>query len=283
MIYLESMGLPPPCTFAPALAALSQTCKLCCVPDQCLNTAAKDAETLILGLSPFPAHIDLLDDHRQFEVREDHIIVYRGEVALALLCIHFHKGLPAHESGQISNRWQYRLQFLRVAGRHPVAQRNSQVKERITNRCHLPIQHRNSLCEIVRIEKHIVQLEVVMDQGRRRTLWHMRHKPAGERLHLRYVVCLGTIVAFDPALHLAFEETLGMTKFIESSGMPIDSMNLYQRFDHHLGDLFAKLSSCCHSWRKGGIQNHPFAPFHHVERRTQDSRIIAENIGEWCK
>src|SRR2546426_1565470 len=111
----------------------------------------------------------------------------------------------------------------------------------------------------------------------------MRHEPVGERFDVRNFVCFGAMVAFNPALHLTFEETWRMTEGVKPGCLPVDSVNLYQRVDHCVRYLLAEIRRRCHAWWEGGIHNDPFAAFHHVERRSQDGRIIAIDVGFWRK
>lgn len=48
-------------------------CKLCSILDNRAYTPAEDGKTLILGLSLLPTSVNLLDDHRQFEVSEGQV------------------------------------------------------------------------------------------------------------------------------------------------------------------------------------------------------------------
>ena len=122
-----------------------------------------------------------------------------------------------------------------------------------------------------------------MDQCRRGALWDVQQEPVGESLYLRYIVCFGAMVAFNPAFYLALEKAWRMAKWIKSGSLPVDGVNLYQRVDHRMGDLLAKVGSWCYSRRKRGIHNDPFAPFHHIERHPYDGGIIAEKVRFWRK
>src|SRR2546423_4962172 len=91
------------------------------------------------------------------------------------------------------------------------------------------------------------------------------------------------MVAFNPAFYLALEEAWRMAKSIKSGCLPVDGVNLYQRVDHRMRYLLAYFEGWCYSWRKRGIHNNPFAPFHHIKRCPYDGRIIAEEIRFWRK
>ena len=84
-------------------------CQLEGILNQIVNATAKVGETFILGLPTLPSHVDLLDDHRQFEVGKDHIKMQGGEVATTLLCVDLHKSLAANESWRGRDSWQNRL------------------------------------------------------------------------------------------------------------------------------------------------------------------------------
>src|SRR5258708_26807619 len=111
--------------------------------------APEDAETLILSLASFPADIDLLNDHCQFEISKDHVEIDGGEVAATHSRVEFHEGLPADEPWQHGYRGQDCFQFFRIIGGCPVALIHRKGEEGSTHRFLLPIHHRNSLPEIV--------------------------------------------------------------------------------------------------------------------------------------
>src|SRR5512135_506601 len=73
--------------------------------DQHLNSVAKCAKSLILGLPASPAHINLLDDDCKFEVGERHIKIHGGEVTRAFLRVDFHEGFSTDKTGQPRHGW----------------------------------------------------------------------------------------------------------------------------------------------------------------------------------
>ena len=75
--------------YAPGAFICSFECTFC----------AECAEALILGLSAFPAYINLLDDDCQFEIGECHVKVHGGEVTGTFLRIDFHEGLSTYKTG----------------------------------------------------------------------------------------------------------------------------------------------------------------------------------------
>src|SRR5437588_521253 len=75
--------------------------------NQAANTTAEERETLILSLPTLPADVNLLNDHRQFEIGKNHVEVQRREVATAFLCIDLHKPLATDEPWQDRDGWQH--------------------------------------------------------------------------------------------------------------------------------------------------------------------------------
>jgi hypothetical protein len=57
------------------------------VSDQMAHPLSEGGKPFILRLSPFPTGIDLLQDHRIFEIGEGHVKVQGREVTAALLGI----------------------------------------------------------------------------------------------------------------------------------------------------------------------------------------------------
>src|SRR5258708_39080763 len=106
--------------------------------------APEDAETLILGLASFPADIDLLNDHCQFEISKDHVEIDGGEVAATHSRVEFHEGLPADEPWQHGYRGQDCFQFFRIIGGWPVGLRHGQGGEGVTDGFLFPIHTRKS-------------------------------------------------------------------------------------------------------------------------------------------
>src|SRR5437588_3510807 len=104
-----------------------------------------------------------------------------------------------------------------------------------------------------------------MDEGRCRTFRKMLIQPASEWLDSGYFIGLGAEVAFDPALHLATEKAIRMSKFGKSRGMPIDGMYLYQCLNHRLRNSRAEIFAWGHCRRKGIVQHYAFAPFHYIK------------------
>src|SRR5258708_25002867 len=198
------------------LSRSGSLCKLSRVFNQSANTITERTEPFIPGLPSLPAQINLLNDYRQFEIGKDHVKIERRKVATALLSVDFHEIFAPNEARHRRHRWQDCPQFFGIICIHPVAQGSSKVKERVTDSCHLPIKYCRCSGEVIRIQQHIVQLEIVMNERCCRALRHMFCQPAGESLNLRYIVCLGSEVTLDPALNLAREETVGMPEFAES-------------------------------------------------------------------
>src|SRR6266849_590882 len=98
---------------------------------------------------------------------------------------------------------------------------------------------------------------------------------------MRNVVCFGAMVAFNPAFYLAFEKTGRIPKCIKPCCVPVDGMNLYERVDHCVGDVFAEIGCWCYAWRERFIYYEAFTAFHHIEWRSNDDRIVAVYVGFW--
>src|SRR6266581_8452523 len=123
-----------------------------------------------------------------------------------------------------------------------------------------------------------------MDQCRCRTRGYVLGQPAREWFHLGYVVRLGAGVALDPGLYLATKKALGIAEFAEPGRVPIDGVNLHQRFHYRVRKALAEFFVRYHPWWECVIQDDTLAPLHHVKRHPQNSQVVAKEIwprGQW--
>src|SRR3712207_9436829 len=77
------------------------------VQDQGAHPVVEVGEALVLGLAVLPAGVDLLQDHGELEVAEDHVPVHLGEIPTALLGVTLHELFPRHEAWRRGNRRHY--------------------------------------------------------------------------------------------------------------------------------------------------------------------------------
>src|SRR3712207_3054275 len=89
-----------PTALLPTSSELALFGEISCVQDQGPHPPVEVGEALVLCLALPPASVDLLQDHGQLEVAEDHVPVHLREVPPAPLRIAFHELAPRHETGR---------------------------------------------------------------------------------------------------------------------------------------------------------------------------------------
>src|SRR5918997_2944556 len=109
-----------PTVRAPLSIPIPTLCEAVGVQDQGAHPVVEVGEALVLGLAVLPAGVDLLQDHGELEVAEDHVPVHLGEVPPAHLRVPFYELPPRHEAWRRGDRRHYLFELLRVVRLGPV-------------------------------------------------------------------------------------------------------------------------------------------------------------------
>jgi len=100
----------------------------------------------------------------------------------------------------------------------PVTQSQTKIGQRIADRCHLPIKHSLDFVhgfDAIRRSnrKHdVIQLVIVMHEGRCGRNWPAIDEPSNHTIHLGHVISFSPVPTIGPALHLACKKSLGLAK-----------------------------------------------------------------------
>src|SRR5215208_2580659 len=165
------------------------------VQDQRSCPLAEGCEALVCCLAVLVAGVDLLQYPGQLEVPEDDVPVHLGEGASTLTIVAVDKLFAGHEA------WRYRhsrhdgRKLVGIAGFYPVRERDGEVEERVPDGRHLPVEDRTYTCQVFRVEDQVIELVVVVDDGRGWALGDVAGQPVREGADLFYLVCLRLIVA----------------------------------------------------------------------------------------
>src|ERR687889_1087586 len=165
------------------------------VQDQGSYPVAEGGEALVCGLAALVAGVDLLQYPGQLEVPEDDVPVHLGEVAPTLTFVAVDKLFAGHEA------WRYRhgrhdgRKLVGIAGFDPVGERDGEVEERVPDGRHLPVEDRTHPPQVFRVQDQIIELVVIVDDGRGWALGYVAGQPVREGADLFYLVCLRLFVA----------------------------------------------------------------------------------------
>ena len=124
-----------------------------------------DREALILRLPVVIAVIDLLKDHHQAEDAVDQIEIEVADFrAGALGVVRDHLVARQHPLG-VAGLLTQGEEPRSVVGLDPIGHGVAEVHQRITERGHLPVEHRDDVERIVRVDEQIVDPEVAVDDA----------------------------------------------------------------------------------------------------------------------
>src|SRR5215203_6372137 len=165
------------------------------VQDQSSCPLAEGGEALVCCLAVLVAGVDLLQYPGQLEVPEDDVPVHLGEVAPTLF------GVAVDELFAGHGAWRYRhsrhdgRKLVGVARFDPVRERDGEVEEWVPDGRHLPVENRTHTRQVFRVEDEVIELVVVVDDGRRWALGDVTGQPVREGTGLFYLVGLRPFVA----------------------------------------------------------------------------------------
>src|SRR5215210_3100069 len=165
------------------------------VQDQGSYPVAEGGEALVSCLAVLVASVDLLQYPGQLEVPEDDVPVHLGEVAPTLFGVAVDELFAGHEA------WRYRhgrhdgRKLVGVARFDPVRERDGEVEVWVPDGRHLPVENRTHTRQVFRVEDEVIELVVVVDDGRRWALGDVTGQPVREGTGLFYLVGLRPFVA----------------------------------------------------------------------------------------
>src|SRR5918994_1434559 len=136
------------------------------VQDQGSYPLAEGGEALVSCLAVLVASVDLLQYPGQLEVPEDDVPVHLGEVAPTLFGVAVDELFTGHEAWRYRNGRHDGRKLVGIAGFDPIGERDGEVEERIPDGRHLPVEDRPYCCQVFRIEDQVIELVVVVDDGR---------------------------------------------------------------------------------------------------------------------
>src|SRR5215211_5499966 len=158
------------------------------VQDQGSYPVAEGGEALVSGLAVLVAGVDLLQYPGQLEVPEDDVPVHLGEVASTLTFVAVDKLFAGHEA------WRYRhgrhdgRKLVGIAGFYPVRERDGEVEERVPDGRHLPVEDRTYISQVFRVQDQVIELVVVVYDGRGWAPRDVAGQPVREGFDLFYLV-----------------------------------------------------------------------------------------------
>ena len=166
---------------------------------------------------------------------------------------------------------------VRVVARFtPVAERVAEVRERVSEGAHLPIEDSDHTARVVRGEHHVPEAVVAVHDRRRWRLGDRVLQAANDLLNLRDRARLGAAPLFAPAAHLAFEVAIRPAEITEPDSVVVHCVELDQRFDKAPAHRRALLEGCRITLWDRLRDDHAFAVLHDVERGAVHIQIFAE-------
>ena len=116
----------------------------------------------------------------------------------------------------------------------PVEEEEAEVGERVAERRHLPVEHRDDAAGIVGREHRVVEAVVAVHDRRRRRRRERGAQPARELVDAGQLARLRPFPLLAPAPHLAFDVAVGMAEVAEPDRVVVDRVDR----DEHVDELF---------------------------------------------
>ena len=173
------------------------------------------------------AVVNLLQNHCQLEDAKYFVVTDLREVASGSLRITLNELISRVPTGLRCERGHSASAQLRRLNPSPVTQRQAQIGQWIANRRHLPIEHRLDALGRVFAEHNVIQLVIVMHQGRRGRRRSVIDEPSNHAIHLRHVIRCGPFPTISPTLHLAFKKSFRLTEGNQTGPGNIDGVQAY--------------------------------------------------------
>src|SRR5215471_12250503 len=241
--------------------------------NEVVDTFIKMPEAFVLGVPTVESHINLLQHDRKLEERENFVIVDQRKIAPGFFSVETEKLIAREPAGLRRDR---RLGSTRIARLRPIAQDESQIHQRIADGRHLPIEYRLDPPRVARVEHDVIQLEVVMDERRRRRNGQLIGEPLDDPLHQRDLFGFRTLPPLEPTAHLTLQKTIWLSKRDQSMLFDIDGVQLDQAVDESLAHS-RRIIRKSRKLRWNAIADHDAAPsLHDEENRSDDRGVLAK-------
>ena len=186
--------------------------------------------------------------------------------------------VPGEEAGTIRHRRE-RVPLLRRRRRRPIGEHDADIDERIAERTHLPVEHRDNAADILGVDHDVIELEIAVHDRRRRRIGRQAiAQPLGQRIHLRQRRRLRSMPAFGPAADLTLDEAGWLAERAQGRRSNVDRVQIGQRVDHRGAEASAR-GRVCQRRRLLGADDESAAALHRVEHRADDVEILAEQVG----
>ena len=121
----------------------------------------------------------LQEDHAELVHRQHAVEQKVGHIAAGQRGIARHRLLARPEAAFVGRHLRHVVHRPRIVGVHPVAQQRGEIEQRIAARALVPVDHRDRR-QIARVQDHVVQLEVVVQQRRLAVRHQMLLQPGAQ-------------------------------------------------------------------------------------------------------
>src|SRR5260370_22821718 len=118
---------------------------------------------------------------------------------------------------------------------YPVSEQNSQIYQWVADGAHLPVEHCDEAPDIERVQHHVVEFEVAVEQRRsRRVRWQAVHQPRRELAHRRLLAGLRSLPALAPTAHLPFDEAYRLAERGHTVRADVHRIQMPDRAPHRI-------------------------------------------------
>ena len=126
------------------------------------------------------------------------------------------------------------LHPLVVAGLDPVGQRRPEVHERVADRGQFPVEHRLDVGQVVRVQHHVVEAPVVVDDARGHVSRLLGIQPRHDAFAVGHIRCPGLPVPRGPTLHLPPHVTVSLVEGGQVTCRRVHRVQVDERADEGL-------------------------------------------------
>src|SRR6185437_9390585 len=227
-------------------------------------------EALIVRVPSVKAIVDLLKNYCQLERAEDLVIPKVRHVQTGSLRISVHDLIAREPAISGSDG----IDRTKTRGRRPVAERQSQIHQRIAGGCHLPIEHGFHAAWVSPVQHQIVQFVIIMDERGPLRNRKLPGKPANHELHRWNLFGFGVIPTIGPAAHLPFEKAIGLAERCKPIRREVNVVQVNQTIDEAFTDS-SRIRWGRLRWN-GVAQDDPMPAFHDKEDGPDHSRVFTQ-------
>ena len=166
---------------------------------------------------------------------------------------------------------------------NPVGQQCAKIEQRIAAGALVPVDHGDRR-QVVRVQDHVVQLEVVVQKSGLAVRHDVAFQPAGDVLVQRFgAVLFRRPTAFDPTGDGTGQETFGPAKVVQTDCRGIDRMDRCDGFQQHIRQTLAEAGTDRQLGRNGFPNNQTRPVFENLKALAADRRIVAQVKAAWDK